>query len=139
MNLNEGTRRLALLLGIVGMIAGGAHAYQQCQTVRHEREILDLTPAQWQMMSHVQRHDALYGMEEWQRAALAKDLGYYDWLDVDKAMNAACADSVLPHPPTPSSLAYFWAAVWPLVGFLVPWVAIRATVWVGKGFLKDSV
>jgi len=37
MNLKEGTRRLALLLGVVGALAGGFAAYVELQPVMHQR------------------------------------------------------------------------------------------------------
>lgn len=37
MNLKEGTRRLALLLGVFGAIIGGFASYLELQTVREQR------------------------------------------------------------------------------------------------------
>jgi len=37
MNLREGTRRLALLLGVVGTIFGGFASYMELQTVQNQR------------------------------------------------------------------------------------------------------
>jgi hypothetical protein len=71
-------------------------------------------------MSWAQRHDALYGMGEGQRIALAKTLGYYNWLDVDRAMNAAIVNPVKPNPIVPSAWEYVWPLAWPLLGFIVP-------------------
>lgn len=38
MNLREGTRRLAMLLGVVGALLGGFASYMQLQTVMRQRE-----------------------------------------------------------------------------------------------------
>jgi len=137
MNLSEGTRRLALLFGLVGATAGGMAAYHQCLPVWQERAIRDITPVQWRSMLQMERHDALYGMGEWQRNALAKAMGYYNWYDENAAMNAASANPVMPNPPVPSAWNYLWFAIWPMAGFIVTYSAIRAIGWVVAGFMKN--
>ena len=37
MNLREGTRRLALLLGALGAVVGGFASYSELQTIREQR------------------------------------------------------------------------------------------------------
>jgi hypothetical protein len=88
-------------------------------------------------MLQMERHDALYGMGEWQRNALAKAMGYYNWYDENAAMNAASANPVMPNPPVPSAWNYLWFAIWPMAGFIVTYSAIRAIGWVVAGFMKN--
>ena len=77
MNLREGTRRLALLLGVVGAIFGGYGS----------------------MLALIDIHDRAATIAAWE---------------------------------------YFCVPLCPILGFLIPWGAVRAIGWVGAGFTKSS-
>lgn len=40
--------------------------------------------------------------------------------------------------PSPSGWSYFLIVILPILGFLIPWGAIRAIVWVGAGFAQSA-
>ena len=76
MNLREGTRRLALLLGLAGAIFCGVLSYAQLQSVY-------TTPA-------------------------------------------------------PGAWSYVLIAIFPVLGFFIPWIAVRSIGWVFAGFIQPS-
>ena len=39
---------------------------------------------------------------------------------------------------TPSGWNYLWIPLFPLLGFIVPWGAVRAIGWVVDGFVKGT-
>ena len=40
--------------------------------------------------------------------------------------------------PAPTLWPYLWAAVFPVLGFAIPWAAVRALAWAGVGFFEKS-
>ncbi len=40
--------------------------------------------------------------------------------------------------PSPALWTYFLIALFPILGFFIPWGAIRAVGWVGAGFVQPS-
>jgi acyl-CoA reductase-like NAD-dependent aldehyde dehydrogenase len=40
--------------------------------------------------------------------------------------------------PAPTRWPYFLAAIFPVLGFFIPWASVRAVAWVGVGFSEKS-
>jgi hypothetical protein len=242
MNLREGTRRLALLLGVVGAIVGAFASYVELQTVlsqraRHNRfeqlaasdtvknernswsltlryapkeaiealrklpegqqrnvlrsltqeervdllEKLKCAPSQWGVdstdtvqgnLSQVDRfadyqkpanppvdYDALakkYGGTKEKTlndpyACLAEssnpppsivnegDIKTIHWTKVLGVESIETEDGQTLYPTSaPPAWEYFLIALLPILGFLIPWGAVRAIGWVGAGFVQPS-
>jgi hypothetical protein len=164
LNLREGTRRLALLLGIVGAILGGIVSYIELQSVMHAR-------------ADHQRFEQLANSQVVQQKRKALQFppdfipspppGYT--LDTATGVPPGVTLSPLPstvneggietinwshdfgvqsietqngqtlYPtPAPSAWLYLLDALLPILGFFIPWGAIRAIGWVGAGFVQPS-
>lgn len=215
MNLKEGTRRLALLLGALGIIAGGFASYVELQTVlpqraahRHfeqlansevvkqERKTLQsppkdslagakrVKPAQsgpWQKYAANQPQSAPWARPDGTQPAAGPRPGTehpeVDWdklqpvkpgsgasPDVDWSTAQPIASDVMKdgiktinwshdygvasietedgqtlYPtPAPSAWRYLMIALFPILGFFIPWGAIRAMGWVGAGYVDPA-
>jgi hypothetical protein len=187
MNLSEGTRRLALLLGVAGAIFGGFASYSELQTVREQRashnrfEQLAASPVAQQA-----RHSLEIACAENPVAPPSKT-----YLDdngnpisgqpaprVDGHTDNQCGDEqYVPMSEInsggiktiywnkkdsfgkisyeaglvqtddgqnlfPTSEPSAWndplIALFPVLGFFIPWGAVRAIGWVGAGFIQGS-
>ena len=160
MNLREGTRRLALLLGVAGAIYCGVFSYVQLQSTMRQRA--DHRRFERLANSRVVQQDRESLL------ALAKRNG--GWIISDpppktlsgklidtKALASAVnrdgireigwsegykrvvyletQDDQLIYPtPAPGVWSYILVAVLPLAGFFIPWGIIRAIGWVVAGF-----
>ena len=179
MNFREGTRRLALLFGVVGAILGGFGSYMELQTVldqraRHNRfEQLAASDVVQQERKAilvpgfgppeestttqkpvpggpvtVQGPDGnTYQFSEGTDKAAAiryfkrKRIGIeaIHWTDDYGVKSIETEDGQTLYPtPAPSGWLYLLVALFPVVGFFVPWGAIRAIGWVGAGFIKPQ-
>ncbi len=175
MNLREGTRRLAVLLGVLGAIAGGFVSYLELQEIqsqraRHNRfEQLANSDVVKEQRKTLQSPDPFAGIAkpipQHGRAKLsdAQPLPQIDpktgeregweWPStVDKGGIKAIrwaenygVESIeteegetLYSTPAPSAWLYLLIAFFPLLGFFIPWGAVRAIGWVGAGFVKSS-
>jgi hypothetical protein len=201
MNLREGTRRLALLLGVVGAILGGFASYAELQSVleqraRHnrfeqlaaldvvqqERKELQAEPNDWQKVpddkwakyavksDDTPQIDAKTGervanpqtaehgpWEKYPEKSTAHKYYITDedgtvltsqvWVGEVKTINwtmgkayavksIETVDGQTLYPtPAPSAWMYLLVALFPILGFFIPWGAIRAIGWVGAGFV----
>jgi hypothetical protein len=164
LNLKEGTRRLALLLGVAGAILGGFASYLELQTVLSQRtdHIRLEQLANSDVVQHARRSIEISESGASQNPAPAK----FDWSAVevcplDASDNAGCTTDVargdiktihwakglvvksieasdgqtLYSTPAPSAWMYCLIALLPILGFLIPWGAVRAIGWVGAGFV----
>jgi hypothetical protein len=211
-NLKEGTRRLALLLGVVGAILGGFVGYLQLQSelgqrARHNRfeqsasspvvrqawkscfersapqetAPPDHLATQWKALNPQQRQLAMSRMTADQKLKLATALGYKqdspnplppakfippfcytpiadpkvsdytpvelnaDGIKTVHFENRAIAsietqDGQTLYPtPAPGAWSYAGIALLPLLGFFIPWAAIRAIGWVLAGFVASGI
>lgn len=152
MNLSEGTRRLALLLGVVGAIAGGFASYSELQTVpeqqaSHRRfEQLAASPFVQQARRSIeiacaddpsdkQCADATHNpMSEVNSNGIKTIYWGKDYqvglIQTDDGQN-------LFPTPVPSAWTYLWVALfWIVPGFFIPWGAVRAIGWVLAGFFQ---
>jgi hypothetical protein len=152
MNLREGTRRLALLLGAVGAIVGGFASYSELQTIReqlasHYRfEQLAVSPAAQHALNSLKltcaqdASDKQCGDEKYVPMSEVNSGGittiYWSrdyqvqWIKTDDGQN------LFSTTPTPAAWEYLLGALLPVFGFLIPWGAVRAIGWVGAGFIK---
>lgn len=149
MNLREGTRRLALLLGVAGAIAGVFVSYLEVQSISTERanhskferlatsdvvEQTRKTQAGWSTV------DPKTGERvEWDQEIGKGGIKTVHWT-TDSAIAFIVTDDgnfVFP-APAPSVWEYLAVALLPVLGFLIPWAVIRAIGWVGAGFVGKS-
>jgi hypothetical protein len=168
MNLREGTRRLALLLGVVGAILGGGTTYielhaalgQRAQHIRFEQlAALDCIQRERQLIRK-DRSDAIQEFialpEDRQMATLkqlppenqnkllaeikqrtAGGIKAIHWTMDSEIESIETKDGQTIYPtPSPGAWTYLLIALFPVLGFFIPWSAIRAIGWVGAGFVK---
>lgn len=163
MNLREGTRRLALLLGAAGAIAGGLFAYAQLQStmrqradharfeqlansdvVRQERDRrfppparLDTDTAESIAGPHNPKSDS--GYAAWPSEVNKEGIKDIFWTK-DLGINSFETDDgqTLYPTPAPGAGAYLLVAVLPILGFFIPWGAVRAVGWVLAGFFQPT-
>ncbi len=159
MNLREGTRRLALLLGVGGAIVGGFASYSELQTDREQRashnrfEQLAASPVAQQARRSLEiacadgHTDNQCGDEQYvpmsevnsggittiywnKKESLSKISYQVAWIKTDDGQNLF-----------PTSERSAWhdplIALFPILGFFVPWGAVRAIGWVGAGFVAS--
>lgn len=147
MNLKEGTRRLALLLGVVGAILGGFASYLGLQSVLEQRasyakfeqlansDVVNLKrkdclsddppPGYAKLASQLQENTAgikiIYWADDCKVVMIETD--DWDWLSPELA---------------PGGWEYLLIGLLPILGFFIPWVAVCAIGWVGTGFVTGS-
>lgn len=181
MNLREGTRRLALLLGAAGAIFGGFVSYFELQTVmdqraRHNRfeqlanpSVVQLARKSCFESSAPSEHGPWEKYQTPQESAPplpteAKLVPPYCFIPVDDPNAADYTPSELNNggiktvhfenreiasietqdgqtlflTPAPSAWSYLSVALFPVLGFFLPWGVVRAIGWVGAGFFKPS-
>jgi hypothetical protein len=153
-NLREGTRRLALLLGAVGAIVGGFASYSEMQTIRdqlasHDRfEQLAASPAAQHALqslklacaqdpSDKQCGDQKYApMSEINGGGIKTIYWSKDYraelIQTDDGANLVATS------PLPPAREYLLVAIFPILGFSIPWGGVRAICWVGAGFIKPA-
>jgi len=215
-NLREGTRRLALLLGAVGAILGGVVSYSQLQSLMRQRADhrqfgllansgLVQEAKSWITLAPEQRDKALAQMTPEHKSQLAKALGFngtprfnpnapyepYDrWAQYEVKPPAKKVKTPAPVKPpqsldnsgnpidapsktdvgeidkdgiktirwtsdhqvgsletqdgqtlyptsAPGARSYILIAILPILGFFIPWGAVRAIAWVGAGFVAS--
>jgi len=108
-NLREGTRRLALLMGVAGAIVGGFASY-----LESERLDVKMPPNGSGIKTISLRDDCKVGTIETGSEFLFEDL-------------------------TPNLVSTcLLASTFPILGFLVPWGLVRVIGWVGAGFVQSS-
>ena len=151
MNLREGTRRLALLLGALGAIAGGFASYTElhsilAQRTRHNSFETLVTSDRMQQLckDHQGSKDpweqyvktvmpGCCGIKEvvWDSERVWNDpTGIYS-IETDGGQN-------LYPTAAPAVWEYLLVALFPLLGFFIPWGVVRAIGWVGAGFFQPS-
>lgn len=197
MNLREGTRRLALLLGVAGAIAGGFVSYLQLQTameqrarhdkfeqlansdvVKEQRKTLQSPDPYASIAKPVPQHGHAklsdvqpLPQKPWEKYAKQPDKDKWakyaqddpsedvDWsrsVPTPSQVNnggittinwshgygvasieTTSGETLFP-TPAPSAWLYLLVALFPLLGFFIPWGTVRAIGWVGAGFVKPS-
>jgi hypothetical protein len=171
MNLREGTRRLALLLGVVGTIFGGFASYMELQTVQNQRarhnrfEQLTNSPVVKQARKSCFENSAMPDKRpsvEFDRDG--KLIPPYCLIPIndERATDYAPSElnsggiktvhfqnreiaSIEPQDgqtlyptPAPATWLYLLIALFPVLGFLIPWGVVRSVGWVGAGFVQPA-
>lgn len=179
MNFREGTRRLALLLGVAGLLFGCFVSYLQVQSTMRQRaehqrfehlansqiakqdrvEIQQFIPTptedgpvtmtgpdgktyHFPEGTNKESATAYFGLEgKGPHSSAIDDPIHKDGIEVihwTKNLNVASIDTqdgqTLYPTPAPGAGSYLLICILPLLGFFIPWGAIRAIGWVGAGF-----
>ncbi len=147
MNLKEGTRRLALLLGVVGAILGGFASYLELQTVLNQRarhnkfEQLANSGVVQQERKRLQTPIDLSagivgGFIHDPSEVDAGGIKTINWAENYGVYSIETTDGqTLYATPAPSAWEYLWIPVFLFLGFFIPWGAVRAIGWTLEGFI----
>ena len=152
-NLREGTRRLALLLGIIGAISGGFGSYSELQTIREQRArhnrfeqlaasyvaqhaLRSLKLACSQNPSDKQCGDEQYVPMSEVNGGGIKTIYWSKDYQVD-LIQTDDGDNLFP-TPEPSMWHDPFIVLLPILGFFIPSGAVRAIGWVGAGFVAGA-
>lgn len=148
MNLREGTRRLALLLGVVGAILGGFASYIELQNVLSEREYHDRFEklANSDVVKQVRKEqtgwvsiDPKTGERiQWDQQVDKGGIKTIHWTKNNEIESIESENQRVYPTAAPSTRQYSLIALFPILGFLIVWGAIRAIGWVGGGFIQSS-
>jgi len=149
MNLKEGTRRLALLLGVAGAIACGFASYLVLQPA------LDLR-ARHNKFEQLANSDVVRQERKNQGGWVSVDPKTGEQIKWDQEVNKGCIKTIhwtaenevegidtvdgqyLYKARVPTSSEYLLGALIPVFGFLIPWGLVRAIAWVGAGFVTNT-
>jgi hypothetical protein len=150
MNLREGTRRLALLLGAAGAIIGGVFAYAQLQSTMRQRA----DHKQFEQLANsdaVQqdRKDFLAGWVsidsktgeriQWDQQVDKGGIKTIHWTKDNEIESIETEDGQTLYPtPAPGVWSYFLIAILPMLGFFIPWGVVRAIGWTLAGFIQPT-
>jgi hypothetical protein len=150
MNFIEGTRRLALVLGVAGVLAGGFASYVELQPILlHNRfDRLANSDAVKQAQLKETQHSSLnreFGFDNGARelgggnTTMNQDgISTISWNDKYGVVSIETDDGQTLYPtPAPSIWTYLLIPLFPLLGFFLPWGAIRTVQWVGAGFIAS--
>ena len=151
MNLREGTRRLALLLGVAGAVAGGVFAYAQLQSTMRQRvdhkhfdQLANSSDVQRERQETRQqlqrlRNPTVTDPSGWESPIDASDIKKITWGKNYAVASIQTQDGQTLYPtPAPGAWAYAAIALLPLLGFFIPWGAVRAIGWVTAGFVASG-
>ena len=149
MNLKEGTRRLALLLGVVGAILGGFVSYLELDSIMSQRahhnrfELLarsDVVQHERKSMAGWATIDPQTGERiTWEQQVNKSGIKTIRWTKDNEIESIETEDGQALYPtPAPSAWEYLLVILSPVLGFFIPWGAIRAIGWVGAGFVQPS-
>lgn len=150
MNLREGTRRLALLIGAVGAILCCLFSLAQLQSLMRQRA----EQKQFEKLANSQvvqqdRYDLLadcvkqippkLDLSAGLSSHLHKDgINTITWSSGCQIASITTEDGQTVYPmPEPGAWSYVLIAILPLPGFFIPWGATRAIGWVGAGFVAS--
>jgi hypothetical protein len=151
-NLTEGTRRLALLLGVVGALGGCFVSYLEwqefhSQRTRHDRfeqlAASDVVNRERKSLHSVTEYDAqgnpiqsVVNRNGIKTIVWDKD---HVWNDESGIYSIETDDGQTLYPtPAPAAGEYLLVGLFPVAGFIIPWGAIRAIGWVASGFAGKS-
>jgi hypothetical protein len=142
MNGKEGIQRLALLLGVVGMILCGLPSYSHLRSALDQRE----RHARFEQLASadvVKRLRASLGKPSitspgWNVVATEvheQGIKTIHWTGDYRVASIETEDGQTLYPTsTPPTRTYLLIVLLPIIGFFVPWGAVRAIGWVGAGY-----
>ena len=148
MNLREGTRRLALLLGVAGVIVGGLASYVELQTAleqraRHNRfeglVASDVVKQERKSLAGWVSIDPKTGERiHWDQLVNKGGIKTIHWTEDNQIESIVPEDGQALYPtPAPAAGTYLLITLFPILGFFIPWGVIRAIGWVGVGFTQS--
>jgi len=171
MNLMEGMRRFALLLGAAGAILGGFTSYMELQALLNQRALHNNFEqlANSDVVQQARKSIEVSASGPSQNPEPDKfDFSAVEVCPIDTADLSGCYTEVskggiktihwskdsgrdlviesietegsqtLYPTPAPSAWMYLLIALFPMLGFFIPWGATRAIGWVGAGFTASS-
>ncbi len=142
MDFGQGMRRLAVFAGVLGAVAGAFYAHKVLRNVpseRYQHEVFEslmsspiVKQAQARMVSLKSSGIEIPGTtdvnDERVSAIYWKEDCSVDFFSMQDG-------GVLESGPSPSAWLYLLWIVYPSLGFLIPWLAIRGIRWVVVGFV----
>jgi hypothetical protein len=145
MNLKEGTRRLAMLLGVIGLILGGFASYMELQTTLEQRAnhikfdqlaASDVVQQERKSQAGWVSIDPQTGERiQWEQKVGKGGVKTIHWTKDNEVESIETEDGQILFPtPTPATSLYLLIALLPVLGFIVAWGAVCAIGWVGAGF-----
>jgi hypothetical protein len=152
-NFKEGTRRLALLLGVAGAIYGGFLSYGELQSIAEQRasyikfEQLTSSPVAEQAQNSIRLActqdptDKQCGDDRYPPMSEVNSGGIKTiyWSKDYKVQLFQMDDGQNLFPTAaPAAWDYLLVVLLPVIGFLIPWGAVRAIGWVLAGFIHSS-
>jgi predicted membrane chloride channel (bestrophin family) len=150
MNFREGTRRLALLLGVAGAILCCLFSLTQLQSlIRQRAEQKRFEKLANSQVVQQDRYDLLADCVKQTTPKLDLSAGlsshlHKDGIDTITWSNGCQISSITTEDgetvyptPAPGAWSYVLIAVLPLLGFFIPWAVVRAIGWVGAGFVAS--
>ena len=151
-NLKEGTRRLALLLGVAGALLGGFASYDYLQTsldqrARHNRfeqlAASDVVNQERKTLHSVTEYDAQGNPIQSVVNRNGIKTIFWDkdhvWNDASGIYSIETDDGQTLYPtPAPAAWEYLLVVLFPLAGFVIPWGVVRAIGWVLSGFAERT-
>jgi predicted small secreted protein len=147
MNLKEGARRLGLLLGVAGAIAGGFVSYLELQTTLEQRARHNKFEqlATSDVVKQVRKSQAGWvsinpktgERIQWDQQVDKGGIKTIHWTKDNEIESIETVDEYLYPTPAPHAWEYILVVLFPVLGFFIPWGAIRAIGWVGAGFVAS--
>jgi hypothetical protein len=127
-NLREGTRRLALFLGAIGLLCGGLASYFQSQDVMRE----NANHRKWGRLANsvavqherkeLQKYPAPAGFYPDPSTINGDGVRTVVWKNGYEVASLVTEDGeTLYSRPAPSVLEYLLVMILPIFGFLIPW------------------
>lgn len=147
MNLREGMRRLALLLGVVVAVVGGTFSNMELKSVISERaefkrfeQLANSSVVQQERKSCFSDNPppgyAKRGNQLQENRAGIEAIEWSD--DCSVSMIKTVTSEWLYPGLAPRSWEFSLIALLPIFGFLIPWGAVRAIGWVLTGFVQGQ-
>ncbi len=139
MNVEEGFRRISVILGVLGFVAGTFFAYSDIGTLSktraaHERFLSAMT---WPVIQQVAKqaaadfkrgHEPIWYQIDREGVSNVMVSGGRIW-----AINLRSGEAILDQKVA-TTLDYASLCLFPLFGFLLPWGTVRVISWVISGF-----
>ena len=149
MNLREGTRRLALLFGVLGAVAGGYVSYLELQgtleqSARHNKfqhlATSDVVQQERKSQAGWVVIDPKTGERtQWEQKVDKGGIKTIHWTEDQGIESIETQDGQTLYPtPTPAAWQYLFVVLVPIIGFFIPWGAVRAIGWVLAGFFQPA-
>jgi hypothetical protein len=155
MNIQEGMRRFALLLSILGAVAGLFLGYNKvqimwCAHVQHEKFASFVNNPEVQRAAREamenwrdRQRDRPWLDDRWENNSVNDPERKVVGIEVDTRTEKIAAvylvgEQVVCDDTDRPFYAYLAIIVYPMIGFVIPWVGVRSIAWVMAGFSKQK-